>query len=155
MEQEKQKLEENSTEEENLEAGIPAEASPSDDLTRYASPEIEDDEDDAPTEWVPSRFEKRIHAIPEGLWNLYQTLAGVAVGAFSVFALYFGGSGLSPLFLAALALALAAPNILEDRGRRRLSRFRIVLIIAIALGVIGMTAYTGATQGWDFFRKQE
>lgn len=126
---------------------------PAEDLTHYAAPEIDDDDDDAPTEWVPSRFEKRVNAIPEGMWNLYQTLAGVAVGLFTVFALFQSSEGLGPMFLVALVLALAAPNLLEDRGRRKLNRFRIVLVIVLAAGIIAMTVYTGTTQGWDFLKK--
>ena len=143
-------------------------AAPADDLSRYGEPEIDDapaprpapgvdaapeidDDDDAPTEWVPSRFEKRIHAIPEGQWNLYQTLAGVAIGLFTAFSLFFGGPGLNPMFLVAVVLALAAPSVLEDRGRRRLTRFRITLIIVLAAGIIGMTVYTGVTKGWSTF----
>lgn len=126
-------------------AAAPAPADPE----RYAAPEIDDNDDDAPTEWVPSRFEKRIHAIPEKQWNLYQTLAGLAIGAFTVFALFFGGQGLNPLFLAAIVLALLVPNMLEDRGRRRLSRGRIVMIITMAVGIAAMAIYFAVTKRGD------
>ena len=126
------------------------------DAQRYAAPEIEDDDpDDAPTEWVPSRFEKRIHAIPEKQWNLYQTLAGLAIGVLTVIALFFGGEGLNPLFLVALVLALFAPNMLEDRGRRKLVRLRMVMVITIAAGLVFMVVYLGTTKGWHFFTKKE
>jgi len=116
-----------------------------------AEPEIDDDDDDAPTEWVPSRFERRIHAIPEAQWKLYQTVGGVLIGAFTVFALFFGGQGLNPLFLIAIVLALFAPNMLEDRGRRKLTRGRMVMAITIAIGVAAMAVYTGMTKGWRVF----
>ena len=106
---------------------------------RYAAPEIDDDDDDdAPTEWVPSRFEKRVHAIPEAKWNLYQTLGGAAVGLFTLFALFVGGTGVNAMFLIAIALALLLPNILEDRGRRKLNRARLVLVIVLAVGIVIM-----------------
>ena len=46
---------------------------------KYAAPEIDDDDDDAPTEWVPSRFEKKVNAIPQTQWDLYQILGGTAI----------------------------------------------------------------------------
>ena len=129
------------------------------DLERYAAPEIEDDdEDDAPTEWVPTRFEKKIKAIPDKQWNLYQTLAGVVIGAATAGTLFLGGSGSkgsSIPFLIAVVVALAGPNVLEDRGRRKLNRFRMVLIIVMAVSIIAFTIYNGTTKGWDFMKKKE
>ena len=125
---------------------------------KYAAPEIDDDDDDdAPTEWVPSRFEKRIHAIPEARWKLYQILGGGAIGLFTVGALFLGGTGKvgSALFLAAVVLALLLPNWLEDRGRRKLNVARYAMIIVIAVGVVALLLYTGLTQGWDFFKKKD
>ena len=122
---------------------------------KYAAPEIDDDDDDAPTEWVPSRFEKRIHAIPDAKWDLYQILGGAAIGLFTVFALFLGGTGVSAPFLVAVVLALLLPNWLEDRGRRKLTKGRYAMIAVIAVGVIAVFLYTGFTQGWDIFRKKE
>ncbi|MBR7187996.1 MAG: hypothetical protein IKD53_05525 [Clostridia bacterium] len=168
MENPNNRIAEEGIPEERSEASVPEEANltsaqapaeppmPEVDAARYAQPEIDsDDEDDTPTEWVPSRFEKRIHAIPEKQWVLYQTLAGIAIGAFTVFALFFGGEGLSPMFIVALVLALLAPNMLEDRGRRKLNRLRITMVIVLAVGIVGMAIYLGATRGWSFFSRKE
>ena len=123
---------------------------------KYAAPEIDDDDDDdTPTEWVPSRFEKRIHAIPDAKWDLYQILGGAAIGLFTVFALFLGGTGVSTPFLVAVVLALLLPNWLEDRGRRKLTKGRYAMIAVIAVGVVAVFLYTGFTQGWDIFRKKE
>ena len=119
---------------------------------RYAAPEIDDDDDDdAPTEWVPSRFEKKIHAIPDRTWDLYQIAGGALIGAFTVAALFLGGAGINVLFLIAIVLALFVPNWLEDRGRRKLTRGRMVMAITIAIGVAAMAVYTGMTKGWRVF----
>ena len=122
---------------------------------RYAAPEIDDDDEPAPTEWVPSRFEKRVHAIPEARWTLYQILGGGAIGLFTVLALFLGGTGISAPFLVAIVLALLLPNWLEDRGRRKLTKGRYAMIIVITVGVVVMFLYTGLTQGWDFFKKKD
>lgn len=123
---------------------------------QYAAPEIEDDDpDDAPTEWVPSRFEKRIHAIPEGRWTLYQIAGGIAIGAFTSFALFAGGAGVNALFLIAIALALLFPKWLEDRGRRSLNKGRLAMVAVIAAGLVGMVVYNGLTRGWSFFAEKE
>jgi len=122
---------------------------------KYIAPEIDDDDDDAPTEWVPSRFEKRIHAIPDAKWDLYQILGGAAIGVFTVASLFLGGTGVSAPFLVAIVLALLLPNWLEDRGRRKLTKGRYAMIIVIAVGVVGIMLYTGFTQGWDFIKKKD
>ena len=123
---------------------------------KYAAPEIDDDDDDdTPTEWVPSRFEKRIHAIPDAKWDLYQILGGAAIGLFTVFALFLGGTGVSAPFLVAVVLALLLPNWLEDRGRRKLTKGRYAMIAVIAVGVVAVFLYTGFTQGWNIFKKKE
>lgn len=122
---------------------------------KYAAPEIDDDDDDAPTEWVPSRFEKRINAIPEDKWTLYQILGGSAIGVFTVAALFMGGTGISAPFLIAVVLALLLPNWLEDRGRRKLNKGRYAMIIVIAVGILTMFLYNGFTNGWSFFAKKE
>jgi len=125
---------------------------PVNEAQRYAEPEIDDPdpEDDAPTEWVPSRFEKKIHAIPEKQWVLYQVIGGALIGIFTVIALFFGGAGLNVPFLIAIALALVGPNMLEDRGRRKLSKGRMVMVIVIAVGIVALFLYNGFTKGWNF-----
>ena len=129
---------------------------PAQPVQRYAAPEIDDDdEDDAPTEWVPSRFEKKIHAIPDRTWDLYQIAGGVVIGAFTVAALFLGGSGLNVPFLVAIVLALFVPNWLEDRGRRKLTKGRMAMVIVIGIGLVALVLYTGITRGWNFRQKKE
>ena len=127
---------------------------------RYAAPEIGDntpawDTDEAPTEWVPTQFEKRVKAIPEDRWNLYQTLGGAAVGVVVAVLLFTGNKGVSAGFLIAVALAMLLPNWLESKGRRKLLRARIVMIIVLAIAIAGIVLYNGLTHGWDFFEKKE
>ena len=122
---------------------------------KYIAPEIDDDDDPAPTEWVPSRFEKRIHAIPDAKWDLYQILGGAVIGLFTVFSLFIGGAGVSAPFLVAIVMALILPNWLEDRGRRKLNKGRYAMIIVIGVGVVAILLYTGFTQGWNFIGKKD
>ena len=130
------------------------------DQERYSKPEIGDDpiqwdKDEAPTEWVPTEFEKKIKAIPEDRWNLYQTLGGGLIGAISAALLFSGGSGLSAGFLIAVVLALVVPSWLEDKGRRKLLRARLAMIVVLGVCILGMLLYNGFTRGWDFFKKKE
>lgn len=122
---------------------------------RYSKAEIDeilaDDPDEAPTEWVPSRFEKRINAIPEGRWTLYQLLGGALIGSLVVATLFAGGKGFSWSFLVSVVLALLLPNWLEDRGRRKLFKLRYAMIAVMAIGIIAMVIYNGVTKGWDVF----
>ena len=126
---------------------------------RYSRPEIDDpikwDKDEAPTEYVPTEFEKKVKAIPEDKWLLYQTLGGAVVGAVVAALLFASGSGLSAGFLIAVVLALLLPNWLEDKCRRKLNRARVVMIAVMAVGIVAMVLYNGFTYGWDFFKKQE
>ena len=130
------------------------------DQERYSRPEIDNDPikwdtDEAPTDWVPTAFEKKIKAIPEDKWLLYQTLGGAAIGLVSAALLFLSSSGLIAGFLIAVVLALLVPNILEDKGRRKLTRARVAMIAALAAGILAMTLYNGFTYGWDFFKKKE
>ena len=130
------------------------------DQQRYSKPEIDNDpikwdKDEAPTEWVPTEFEKKIKAIPEDKWNLYQTIGGAAIGIIAAALLFASSSGLSWGFLVAVVLALLLPNWLEDKGRRKLFRARIAMIIALGIGIVAMLLYNGFTYGWDFFKKKE
>lgn len=127
---------------------------------RYATPEIDNntpdwDTDEAPTEWVPTRFEKRIKAIPEDKWNLYQTIGGVVIGIVVAVLLFAGNRGVGAGFLISALLALLLPNILESKGRRKLLRARIVMIAVLAVSIVVMVLYNGMTYGWDFFTKKE
>ena len=117
--------------------------------------DIDDDDDPAPTEWVPTRFEKRIKAIPEAKWNLYQCLAGAAIAVYTVLALFFGGQGLNPLFLIGVVLALVLPRWLEDRGRRSLYKGRKVMLIVMAVMLVALTLIHGFQTDFNFFEAKE
>jgi len=79
----------------------------------------------------------------------------VVIGLIVLAALFLGGAGLNYFFIAALVLALVGPNILEDRGRRKLTRGRMVMIIVIGVGLVIVTVYLGFTKGWNFFAAKE
>ena len=130
------------------------------DAERYAKPEIEDDviawdTDEAPTEWVPTQFEKRIKAIPDKQWDLYQYLGGALIGVIAVVCLFSGGAGLSAGFLIAVVLAMLVPNWLENKGRRKLTKGRYVMLAVMTVGSIAMVLYTGFTKGWAVFTRKE
>lgn len=99
-----------------------------------------DDDDEAPMEHVPSEFEKKMHAIPEGKWNLYQIIAGILIGAYTVYAL-FKGEKTDFSFIIALVLALIAPGQLEKSANRKLLKLRIVICITLAIGIAGMIIF--------------
>ena len=130
------------------------------DRERYSQPEIGDDpikwdKDEAPTEWVPTEFEKKVKAIPEDKWNLYQTLGGGLIGAISAVLLFASGSGMSAGFLIAVVLALLLPGWLEDKCRRKLLRARLSMIVVLGVCILALLLYNGFTHGWDFFKKPE
>lgn len=127
---------------------------------RYAKPEIDDaviqwDTDEAPTEWVPTQFEKKIKAIPEDKWKLYQTVGGGLLGLIEAILLFAGNKGMSAGFLIAVVLALLLPNWLENKGRRKLYRARIAMIAVLGISIVVMLLYNGFTYGWDFFKKKD
>ena len=158
MEQQKDNLPGTETEQTAAETAVQEPSVP--DTQRYAQPEIDDtpiadDDDDAPTEWVPTRFEKKIKAIPDKQWNLYQTLVGTALGLLTVFVLHFSREGFSLPFIACVVLVLAGPNMFENRARRRLNRLRIVMVIVLAVGIVVMTLIHGINNGFQFFQKDQ
>ena len=126
---------------------------------RYSKAEIDeilaDDPDEAPTEWVPTRFEKKINAIPEKQWTLMTVAGGVLIGCIVVATLFAGGKGVGAGFLIAVLLALVFPNMLEDRARRKVTKGRYAMIIVMAVGIAGMVLYVGLTKGWDSFMRKE
>lgn len=99
-----------------------------------------DDEDEAPTEHVPTAFEKKMAAIPEDKWKLYQIIGGVALGFASVTAL-FAGEDNSYMFLTAVILAMVLPNWFEKSANRKVYKGRIAMIITMSIGIAVMIAY--------------
>jgi len=96
-----------------------------------------DDEDEAPTEHVPTAFEKKMAAIPEDKWNLYQIIAGIVIGLFTVYALY-GGEDTSYMFLTAILIALVGPNQFEKAANRKIYKGRVAMCISLAVGIAVM-----------------
>ena len=103
-----------------------------------------DDDDEAPTEHVPSEFEKKMAAIPENKWNLYQIIGGILIGLFTVFAL-FAGEDSSFMFLTAICIALLGPNQFEKSANRKVYKGRVAMCISIAVGLLIMFIYYLAT----------
>lgn len=103
-----------------------------------------DDTDEAPTEHVPTAFEKKMAAIPENQWRVYQIIGGVLTGLVTVLAL-FGGDDSSMFFLIALVLALLGPNQFEKSANRKIYLGRMVLCITIGVGLVAMFVYFLAT----------
>ena len=112
----------------------------------------EEDGEDAPYE--PSEMEKRIAAIPEDKWKLYQTLGGAATGLFAILILTLGSEDLGTwaLVLAAV-LALVAPRYLERWWGRKIPRARMAMLIAMAVALAGVFIFTGVRTGFRFFDK--
>jgi len=103
-----------------------------------------DDTDEAPTEHVPTAFEKKMQAIPENKWLLYQIIVGVLIGAYTVYAL-FGGEDNSFNFLTAVILALLVPNQFEKSANRKVYKGRVAMCITIAVGLVVMFIFYLAT----------
>ena len=112
----------------------------------------EESGEDAP--YQPSEMEKRIAAIPEDKWNLYQTLGGAAAGLLAIMILTLGADDLGTwaLVIAAM-LALVAPRYLERWWGRKIPRARMAMLIAMAVALVGMFVFTGLRTGFKFFEK--
>lgn len=103
-----------------------------------------DDDEEAPAEHVPTAFEKKMQAIPENRWNLYQIIAGILIGAYTVYTL-FSGQDSSFSFIIALVLALIAPGQFEKSANRKLLKLRIAMCITLTIGIVGMIIYSLVT----------
>jgi len=103
-----------------------------------------DDDEEAPAEHVPTEFEKKMAAIPENKWNLYQIICGILIGAFTAYSL-FAGEDSSFLFITALCLALIAPNQFEKSANRKVYKGRVAMCITLAIGLVIMFVYFMAT----------
>ena len=112
----------------------------------------EADDEDAPYE--PSETEKRIAAIPEDKWNLYQTLGGGAVGLVAVALLTLGSEDLGTWALVlAVVLALAMPRYLERWWGRKMPRARVAMIISMLVALVAFFLITGFRNGFQFISK--
>lgn len=116
-----------------------------------APPEAAEAED-APYE--PSEMEKRIAAIPEDKWNLYQTLAGGAVGLVAVALLTFGSEDLGTWALVlAVVLALFLPRHLERWWGRKMPRARIAMIVSMSVALAAFFVIAGMRSGFRIIDK--
>ena len=95
-------------------------------------------------------FQKRIAAIPESRWKLYQTLGGLLIGTIAVISLFLGHDGFSPLFIVAICVCLLVPNYLEKQGGRLVPRARAAMCIAIAIGLVVMLLVFGIQTDFTF-----
>lgn len=115
------------------------------------APEPADPVDDTPPE--PTEFEKKIAAIPDDKWKLYQIIAGAVLGILSAVSITvlskmesIGSMGL----IIAAVLALFLPNMLEKKGGRKIPALRTALIIALTISM-GLFAFYGFVINPDFF----
>lgn len=100
--------------------------------------EAADDDEDEP--YIPSPWEKRIDALSPQQWKRWQIAGGAAVGLAAVACLFVFGQELSTygLIVAAL-LAILLPRYLERAWRRPLAVARVAMIVAMLIGLGGMT----------------
>ena len=113
-------------------------------------PMAQDTSDSAQEATALTDFQKRIAAIPEPRWKLYQTLGGLLTGAIAVITLCLGHDGFSPLFVVAICLCLFLPNYLEKQGGRLVPRARAAMCIAIAIGLVVMLLVFGIQTDFTF-----
>lgn len=119
-----------------------------------ASPSASEADDDEDTPYEPSEMEKRIAAIPEDKWTLYQILGGGAVGLVAVALLTFGSEDLGTWALVlAVVLALAMPRYLERWWGRKLPRARVAMIISMLVALVAFFLVTGLRTGFKFIDK--
>lgn len=111
-----------------------------------AEPAGEDDEDEP---YIPGAMEKRIGALPEKQWKLYQGIGGALVGLASMLSLtvFTGDLSLYGVAVAAL-LALLLPRYLERAWNHKMPFARKVMLIAMVVGLIIMIVITGLRDGF-------
>lgn len=81
-----------------------------------------------------SKLQKRVDAMSEKTWNLWQTVCGALLGGVVSFFL-FGGSGddMSTYAIYALVIALVVPKLAENTFGRNVNRGRTALAVSIAM----------------------
>lgn len=115
------------------------------------APQAEADEDE---DYVPGAWERRIAALPEKTWRLYQRVGGAIIGVIAVLFLTVLSEDLGVWALAlAFVLAIGLPNYLERWWRRKLPQARVAMLVSIAVCLAAFAVYTGLTHGFDFFTK--
>ena len=80
-------------------------------------------------------MQKKIRALPEKQWVLYQRIGGTVMGLLCGFLLtYFGSFESTGMFgtIGAVIIALFGPNFIEKRVKRTVQKGRVAMIIALA-----------------------
>ena len=80
-------------------------------------------------------LQTKVRNLPEAKWNLYQRIGGAILGLLCGFLLtYFGSYESVGMFgtIAAVVIALFAPNLIEKRLKRSLQKGRVALMIGLA-----------------------
>ncbi len=80
-------------------------------------------------------LQTKVHNLPEAKWNLYQRIGGAVLGLLCGYLLtYFGSYESVGMFgtIAAVVIALFAPNLIEKRLKRSLQKGRVALMIGLA-----------------------
>ena len=88
-----------------------------------------------------SKVQKRIDAMSEKTWNIWQTICGALLGVVVSFFL-FGGSGedMSAYAIYALVIALVVPKLAENACGRNVNRGRTALAVSIAMIMVAYCA---------------
>lgn len=107
-------------------------AAPAEDLTAWDAAQAAEPADIVREEDDLDDFARRVHAIPDTRWKLYNILGGAAMGVLlgvSLFILPTIDEFSNWSLLIAVALALLVPRILENRLKRSISTGRITMVI--------------------------
>ena len=84
-------------------------------------------------------LQTKVRNLPEAKWNLYQRIGGAILGLLCGFLLtYFGSYESVGMFgtIAAVVIALFAPNLIEKRLKRSLQKGRVALMIGLAVWML-------------------
>ena len=80
-----------------------------------------------PTEEL-DELQTKVRNLPEAKWGLYQRVCGAALGLLCGYLLTYFGYGT----IAAVLIALLAPNLIEKRVKRSLQKGRVALMLGLA-----------------------
>ena len=80
-----------------------------------------------PTEEL-DELQTKVRNLPEAKWVLYQRVCGAALGLLCGYLLTYFGYGT----IAAVLIALFAPNLIEKRVKRSLQKGRVALMLGLA-----------------------
>ena len=84
-------------------------------------------------------LQTKVRNLPEAKWTLYQRIGGGILGLLCGYLLtYFGSYESVGMFgtIAAVVIALFAPNLIEKRLKRSLQKGRVALMIGLAVWML-------------------